>query len=90
MNKPLRSLSGSIAASLLGAVLVLPSAAQARCPSFGDKGLSGDCSPRSSQCYKSWVTDHRTFNGVPHYELLVYRRNAGGGWSFHSQNWYPC
>ena len=90
MKGYLPSLTGFVATSLLGAILVLPSVAQAGCPSYGDKGLSGDCSPRSSQCYKSWVTDHRVFNGVPHYKLLVYRRNAGGTWSYFNETWYPC
>lgn len=89
MTRYLRSLSGFMAASLLGAVL-LPSVAQAACPSIGAKGLSGDCSPRSSHCYKTWVTDHRNFNGIWHYKRLVYRRNAGGTWSFYSETWHPC
>jgi hypothetical protein len=90
MTGYLRSLTGFVAASFLGAALVLPAVAQAGCPSYGAKGLSGDCSPRSSQCYTSWVTDHRVFYGVPHYKLLVYRRNAGGSWSYYSETWYPC
>lgn len=79
-----------MAASLLGAALVLPSVAQAGCPSIGDKGLSGDCSPRSSRCFASWVTDHRVLNGAWHYKLLVYRRNSGGNWSFYSEDWNLC
>ena len=90
MKRYLRPLTGLMASSLIGALLVLPSIAQARCPSIGDKGLSGDCSPRSTQCYKSWVVDHRVLNGVPHYKLLVYRRYAAGSWAFVSETWYPC
>lgn len=85
-----RSPTRFMAVSLLGALLVLPLVAQAACPSIGNKGMSGDCSPRSSNCYNSWVTDHRIINGIWHYKLLVYRRNAGGSWSFHSETWRPC
>ena len=90
MSKSLSSLSGFMAASLLGAALLLPSVAQAACPSIGVKGLWGDCSPRSSNCYKAWVTDHRKFNGIWHYKRLVYRRNAGGTWSYYSETWHRC
>ena len=79
-----------LAFSLACAGLLTPLVAQARCPSIGDKGLSGDCSPRSTQCYKSWVTDHRWMNGSMHYQLLVYRRDAGGNWDLYSQRWIPC
>lgn len=89
MKGRFRSLSRFSAARMLGVVLAMPAVAAA-CPSIGDKGMSGDCSPRSSQCYKSWVTDHRILNGIWHYKLLVYRRNAGGTWSFHSETWRPC
>ncbi|WP_162823820.1 hypothetical protein [Lysobacter sp. TY2-98] len=90
MKKSLHSLGGFLAASLLGATLALPAVAQAGCPSYGNQGMSGDCSPRSSQCFNSWVTDHRMFSGVWHYKLLVYRRNAGGTWSYYSETWHPC
>lgn len=79
----------TMTAALLGAVLVLPVAAQAACPAVGSSWLQGDCSPRSYYCEKIVVTGHGWLEGRRAYKADHYFR-TDYGWNYRYSSKTVC
>jgi hypothetical protein len=78
-----------MAATLVGAVLVLPAAAQAACPAVGSSWLQGDCSPGSNYCEKVVVTGLGWLDGRRAYKADSYF-HTNYGWNYRYSSKTVC